>query len=138
MNWCSLVPELTVFDFGRSKFFYVDILGFEIRYQRSGPDFAYLEFEGAQVMIEEYHAEGWNIDEMVAPLGRGVSFQIECTDSASLASKIKGSDVSLFREIEVVWYEANGVLVGNKQFLVQDPDGYVLRFTEDMGERRAS
>ena len=26
-------------------------------------------------------------------------------------------------------------LLGNKEFLVQDPDGYLLRFSEDLGEK---
>lgn len=25
--------------------------------------------------------------------------------------------------------------IGNKEFLVQDPDGYLLRFSEDLGEK---
>ena len=26
-------------------------------------------------------------------------------------------------------------LLGNKEFLIQDPDGYLLRFSEDLGEK---
>ena len=29
----------------------------------------------------------------------------------------------------------NNKLLGNKEFLVQDPDGYLLRFSEDLGEK---
>jgi hypothetical protein len=38
-------------------------------------------------------------------------------------------------EIEENWYKVNNKKIGNKEFLVQDPDGYLLRFSEDMGER---
>jgi predicted lactoylglutathione lyase len=37
--------------------------------------------------------------------------------------------------IEENWYEVNGKKYGNKEFLVQDPDGYLLRFSEDIGIR---
>ena len=26
-------------------------------------------------------------------------------------------------------------MLGNKEFLIQDPDGYLLRFTQDLGEK---
>ena len=32
-------------------------------------------------------------------------------------------------------YSAFIILLGNKEFLVQDPDGYLLRFSEDLGEK---
>ena len=38
-------------------------------------------------------------------------------------------------EIEENWYRQGNRLLGNKEFLVQDPDGYLLRFSEDLGEK---
>ena len=38
-------------------------------------------------------------------------------------------------EPEEKWYRKDSIEVGNKQFLVQDPDGYLLRFTQDLGKR---
>ena len=35
------------------------------------------------------------------------------------------------------WYRKNGAEVGNRQFVVADPDGYLLRFFEDLGSRAA-
>lgn len=32
-------------------------------------------------------------------------------------------------------YRQDNKLLGNKEFLVQDPDGYLLRFAEDLGEK---
>jgi hypothetical protein len=43
--------------------------------------------------------------------------------------------VPLFVPLEERWYRRDDVLLGNRQFLVQDPDGYLLRFFEDLGER---
>ena len=35
------------------------------------------------------------------------------------------------------WYSAKNKLVGLKEFLVLDPDGYLLRFAQSIGEREA-
>jgi hypothetical protein len=39
--------------------------------------------------------------------------------------------------VEDAWYRANDRYLGNRQFLVQDPDGYLRRFFEDLGESHA-
>ena len=38
-------------------------------------------------------------------------------------------------EIQENWYRAGNKLVGHKEFLVLDPDGYLLRFAQDIGEK---
>jgi hypothetical protein len=37
--------------------------------------------------------------------------------------------------MEEKWYRMNDSKVGNRQFIVLDPDGYLLRFVQDLGER---
>ena len=37
-------------------------------------------------------------------------------------------------DIEENWYRHDDKMLGNKEFLIQDPDGYLLRFTQDLGE----
>ncbi len=80
--WNQMVPELTVTSFRKSLAFYTDALGFQIRFTRESPNFAYLYQESAQIMIEEYHRDGWNIEPIDKPFGRGVNFQIELADIA--------------------------------------------------------
>ena len=38
--------------------------------------------------------------------------------------------------IEDKWYRADDIEIGNRQFIVLDPDGYMLRFAEELGERK--
>ena len=38
-------------------------------------------------------------------------------------------------EMEENWYRQDDKLLGNKEFLVQDPDGYLFRFSEDLGSK---
>ncbi|WP_062260930.1 bleomycin resistance protein [Endozoicomonas arenosclerae] len=130
-----MVPELTVTDFEKSFDFYTRILGFRVRNQRQKPNFAYLEQEKAQIMIEEFHPEGWNTAELTYPLGRGVNFQIELTEIQPVLDRIYKGGVSLYRDLKESWYNTGTVISGQKEFLIQDPDGYMLRFTQYLGEK---
>ena len=38
-------------------------------------------------------------------------------------------------KIEYERYRQDNKLLENREFLVQDPDGYLLRFSEDLGEK---
>lgn len=133
--WNSMVPELTVTDFGRSLAFYRDLLGFRVRHERSSPAFAYLERETAQLMLEEYHEDSWQTGSLEPPLGRGVNFQIELSDISGIYANLQNRSYPLFSEIAEEWYEAGDNLSGQREFLVKDPDGYLLRFVEHLGEK---
>jgi catechol 2,3-dioxygenase-like lactoylglutathione lyase family enzyme len=49
--FASLVPELMCRDPAASRAFYVDLVGFSIRYERPESDFVFLDLEGAQIML---------------------------------------------------------------------------------------
>ena len=72
---------------------------------------------------------------MEKPHGRGINFQIEIADVDDLYQKLKDMDYPLYMEIEEKWYRTGDTMGGNKQFLVQDPDGYLLRFFTHLGEK---
>ncbi len=133
--WNPMVPELTVTDFQKSLDFYTNVLGFTIRNQRQKPDFAYLEQEKVQFMIEQYHENGWNVSELSFPLGRGVNFQIELADIQPILNRLAKSKIQLYQELKESWYDTGSVLSGQTEFLVQDLDGYLLRFTQSLGEK---
>ena|SRR3989344_2441458 len=132
----QLVPELSVSSFPASLDFYTNILGFSIAYQREEEGFAFLVLENVQIMIDELgKGRDWKTAEFKYPLGRGINLQIEVKAIDSILTRLKKSGVGLFLEVEEKWYRKDDHEVGNKQFLVQDPDGYLLRFAEDLGER---
>lgn len=130
-----MVPELSVSNFERSLAFYVDVLGFSIRIRRENPDFVYLEQEHVQMMLEQISDEGWITGELEAPLGRGVNFQVELSDLEPLVKRLQTHKVSLFREMKETWYDIGEKLSGERELLLQDPDGYLLRFTQHLGEK---
>jgi catechol 2,3-dioxygenase-like lactoylglutathione lyase family enzyme len=129
-----LVPELLVSDHAASLDFYVRIIGFHVRYERAAEKFAYLDLGGAELMIEQ-ESEVTATHER--PYGRGMSLQIEVEDLDAILSRLQQAGIPLFRPVEDAWYRANERYVGNRQFWVQDPDGYLLRFFEDLGESQA-
>ena len=135
----SLVPELSIIDFKKSLDFYTRILGFSIEYQRAEEGFAFLSLGDAQIMIDQIgESRTWQTGEMKHPLGQGINFQIRVDSIDEIISSLKRENIQLFLDAEEKWYRKNDRQVGNKQFLVQDPDGYLLRFFEDLGEKPLS
>lgn len=132
INWSKLVPELSSLDLEKSLAFY-KTLGFEVLYSRD--NFFYLEFEGMQWMLQSVTIDVWQTAELARPLGRGINFQIECTNVTALRNALVDKEYSLFRDLEDCWRETGTILSGAREFLVQDPDGYLLRFVESLGEK---
>lgn len=133
----KLVPELSVTDLKRSLTFWCDLIGFNVLYDRPQEGFAYLDLNGAQIMLEQRDKRdtSWETGLFELPLGRGINFQIEVPEADSIISRLGVAGVKLFMNLEEKWYTAGKVELGQKQFLVMDPDGYLLRLIVDLGER---
>ncbi len=134
-EWAALVPELLVADLARSRVFYCDLCGFAVRFARPEDRFLYLELGAAQIMLEEMGEEAWVTGPMQAPFGRGINLQIEVEAVAPIAARLAAAGVVPFRALHEAWYREGDVEHGQAQLLVQDPDGYLLRFVEVLGER---
>lgn len=132
-----LVPELVVSNFEKSLAFYTDLLGFSVLYGRPEERFAYLQREAAQIMIEQPTDRAWITGPLEAPFGRGINLQIACSDATALRDRCRATGLALYMDLEEAWYRRDAVLLGCRQFLVQDPDGYLLRFSQDIGTRAA-
>jgi catechol 2,3-dioxygenase-like lactoylglutathione lyase family enzyme len=133
----ALVPELSISDFKKTVEFYTKILGFKVEYQRVNEGFAYLSLGEAQIMVDQIgKTRTWKTGEFEHPLGRGVNFQIKVEEIGSMLLRIRQNNIRLFMEPEDKWYRKDDYEVGNRQFLIQDPDGYLLRFFEDLGDRK--
>ena len=133
----KLVPELDVTDLDRSLEFYVEMLGFTVRYDRPEERFVYLEREGAELMIEEADGPGrrFRTAPLEPPFGRGVNLQIAVSDVEGLHRRTLAAGVSTVVDMETRWYRTATAERGNRQFVIADPDGYLLRFFQDLGER---
>lgn len=123
-----MIPELSVFDIERTKKFYRE-LGFKIEYERSEDKFVFMSFQDSQFMFEQLHDDGWNIGELVYPLGRGINFSIAVDDIEELYKLVNSLNIELYRELTRNIYQVNGIEEMQIEFLIQDPNGYLLRFT---------
>ncbi len=134
MKFNKLIPELSVSDISKSIEFYTKILGFKIEYQREESKFVFLSLQGSQIMLEEINGH-WETGKLEYPLGRGINFQIEVDDINKIVKSLKKHNYPIKLMPPDNWYRKGKKLLGNREFLVMDTDGYLLRFSQDLGTR---
>ncbi len=134
MHFNKLIPELVVSDLAVSLAFYVGKLDFAIKYERKEDKFAFIEKEGSQLMLEELRNDSWIVGKPIKhPYGQGINFQIEIGDVDALYDSLCAKGHNFFLELEEKWYQCGDKKEGNRQFIIQDPDGYLLRFCSGLG-----
>lgn len=138
----ALVPELNITSLPESLAFWRDLLGFRILYKRPEQGFAAIERDGVEFMLEEYEtgpAERlgiWTTGAREKPYGRGINFELTVTDVGSLLDALTKAGWPIFFGPEERWYKIDEAQeTGVYQFLVQDPDGYLLRLSQSLGRR---
>ena len=134
------MPELLVSDLEASLSFWVGLLGFKVRYDRTEERFIYLRRLECDVMLEELNGVGrkWITAPLEKPFGRSINFQFEANDWSRPLENLQEQQWPLYLAPEDKWYRAGDEEVGQRQFLVQDPDGYLLRLCQPIGRRKLS
>jgi catechol 2,3-dioxygenase-like lactoylglutathione lyase family enzyme len=128
-------------DWRRSRDFYCRLLGFSVLYERPEEGFVYLVLGEAQLMLDQigvgrdFHADTGSFS---YPLGPGVNLQIRVPAVDTILDGLAADQVTLHLPLEEKWYRRDDQEAGNRQFVVADPDGYLLRLFEDLGERSLS
>lgn len=133
----ALVPELLVADARASIDFWCGLCGFTIDYQRQEEGFAYISRGSAHVMLEQQAiGRNWITAPLERPLGRGINLQISVPALSPIISALGEAHHPLFMEPETKWYRiSESEETGVEQFLVVDPDGYLIRFQTSLGKR---
>lgn len=134
ITWQKMVPELYVSDFAVSLEFYTKVLGFRALYARYDPAFVYLEQEELQLMLL-HTGKNWLGSGLEPPYGRGINLQMELSDVQPVYERLLGNGTAMQRDIRDVWREAGKMITGQREFYVQDPDGYLLRFCQPLGDK---
>jgi len=135
MKFNTLLPELYVEDFDKSLFFYQKILEWKVEYRRENPRFAFLSYYESQLMIQELRPGEAAEERLEHPYGRGINFQIDTPEVKTLLNQLEKANYPLKRGIKESWYEDGQFAYGCREILVNDPDGYLLRYSEDLGKR---
>ena len=139
MKFNALVPELTVTDFENSKSFYTKVVGFKLLYKRPKPKFGFFSLGRAQIMLEERNGSSKikGAPKPKKPLGAGINFQIEVKNVDGLLKRIKRSGFAPLAGPHVAKYKVKGKQIYSKEFFIIDPDGYLLRFLEEIRPPRS-
>lgn len=136
-----LVPELLVTDIAASLAFWRDVLGFRILYERSEEGFAYLDLDGAEIMLDQRNPPApdrvsvWETGPMERPFGRGINLEIQIVDLDAHVARLTHAGIPIRHGPEEVWYRTGAADLGVRQLLVLDPDGYLVRLQQVLGER---
>ena len=126
MKFNKLIPELSVTDIKKSKEFYIK-LGFRVLYERKEDKFAFLELEGNQIMIEQIN-DNWNTGKLEYPFGRGINISMSIDNVIDYYNKLVNNNIKMYKDLMLNKYRVDDYEYEDIEFLIQDPDGYLLRF----------
>ena len=125
-----MVPELAVTDVAASLRFWVKLCGFAVVYERPDEGFAYLRLGSSELMLDQLGlGRDWITAPVEPPLGRGVNFTVSVASIEPVVERLDAAGWPLFMEPETKLYVTGDSTASVRQFLVQDPDGYLLRFS---------
>jgi catechol 2,3-dioxygenase-like lactoylglutathione lyase family enzyme len=132
--FAGLSPELFVSDLARSLAFWRDLCGFVVAYERPEERLVYLDRGGLQVMLKELGSptRPWMASNLEKPFGRGVNFQFRVSDVIRLAEKFHAANWGFLLPLEDKRYRVGVAEIVVRQFAAQDPDGYIVRFSQDV------
>ena len=138
LKFNKIIPELSVSNLEKSLSFY-QLVGFKIEYERPENRFAFSSLGEIQFMLQEISKDDkWDIASLIYPFGNGINFQLEVENVEKIYEILKENNYYIKFKMEENWYRQDNRLFGNKEFLVQDPDGYLIRFSEYLGEKSMS
>ena len=78
-------------------------------------------------MIEEVN-DNWTTGKLEYPFGRGINISMSVSNIDKMYKELKENNIEFFLELEEHSYRVNDKIEVDKEFIIQDPDGYLLRF----------
>lgn len=129
--WPSCVPELLVTSLPANLAMWCGVLGFRVVYDRPEANFAMLALHGGWVMLGQLgDARDWLAGPLERPFGRGLNLEFDVPDVAAIHASVLAAGLPLFLPMEEKRYRVRGAGLAVRQFIVADPDGYLLRFSQ--------
>ena len=134
-RWNPLLAEIMVQDYPVSLAWWTTLMGFAPVFTRPAQKLAMLQHaDGAQVMI--YQRDGdWETGAMEPPFGRGAVLQVQVADVTAAHATFAAANYAFYVDLREKWRDWGDCLGGQREFLVQDPDGYLVMVIEQLGTR---
>lgn len=133
--WAMGITEMMVSDYPASFAFWTEVLGFAPSFIRPEQKLAHLVHpDGAQVMVYERDGD-WEVATMEPPFGRGVVVQVFVAHVGAVAARVEAAGVPFYVGLREKWRDWGDRMGGQREFLVQDPDGYLVMVAQRIGER---
>jgi len=133
--WAMAITEMMVSDYPAAFAFWTEVLGFAPSFIRPEQKLAHLVHpDGAQVMVYERDGD-WEVAAMEPPFGRGVVVQVFVANVGAVAARVEAAGVPFYVGLREKWRDWGDRMGGQREFLVQDPDGYLVMVAQRLGER---
>jgi catechol 2,3-dioxygenase-like lactoylglutathione lyase family enzyme len=133
-GFAAMAIELIVSNYEKSLAFWAGPLGFDVCYTRPAQRFAYLErAEGAQMMFYERDSD-CETGPLEAHYVRGANIQLTVTDVDEVYHSVRAAKIPFFVDLREKWRDWGDRQGGQREFLVQDPDGYLVMVNQKLGE----
>ena len=134
-HWNRLVAEMMVQDYPTSLDWWTRLIGMVPVFTRPAQKLAFLQHpDGAQVMIYERDGD-WEVGAMQPPFGRGAVIQVFVDDVSATHARFVAANHPLYVDLREKWRDWGDCLGGQREFLVQDPDGYLIMLAQHIGTR---
>ncbi len=134
-GFAAMAIELIVGNYDKSLAFWTGPMGFSVCYTRAAMKFAYLEHpDGAQMMFYERDGD-WETGPFELPLGRGAILQIGVSNIETAYAAVVAANLLLYVDLRERWRHWGDREGLQREFLVQDPDGYLVMVNQKIGER---
>ena len=134
-HWNRLVVEMMVQDYDRALAWWTGFVGMAPVFTRPAQKLAFLQHgDGAQVMIYERDGD-WEVAAMAPPFGRGAVVQVFVDDVAAVHARFAAAGHEFYLDLREKWRDWGDCLGGQREFLVQDPDGYLVMVAQHLGTR---
>lgn len=126
----KLVPELNVSNLEQSLAFYCGIIGFRVLFDRPDEKFAYLDLDGAELMLEEVtvpYSSGRAMGAEAPVYGRVMHLEQHVPDLDAVYERVLLAGMTVLVPMQERRYRTGQTVTPVRQFVVADPDGFVIR-----------
>ena len=126
----KLTPNIMVEDVSRTIRFYQEVLGFQVLTtvpDEGVLDWAMLKRDDVELMVQSRVSLGSEIASMLdKPISASLTFYITTEDVKGLREQLEGMAI-IVQEMHTTFYNTN-------EFAIEDVNGYVWTFAEDIKE----